>query len=244
MSAVFDRHIKTHISLRLGDGSSLGALWDLIAVAGIFKQVITSSPEFSKKSSSYNNLVTMAATVVCNYNPTHCFSRRGQGPQSVFMNGRVHHYMRIASSTLQNCGIFSFMFDDIASLARSADFCLFCHTSADMHKYMLALKGCLLAELKHLLGQRLTRKIIVSFCLHLNQQKMACTTQVKLNLPIMFYPFCDWAMGTMSKNIDNNPHQERCVGRMWGGSLSKMLHFTHEGCKVKVHRFCQIDWLH
>jgi hypothetical protein len=37
------------------------------------------------------------------------------------MNGRVHHYMRIASSTLQNCGISYFIFDDIASLAGSAD---------------------------------------------------------------------------------------------------------------------------
>jgi hypothetical protein len=44
--AVFDRLIKKHISLRLGDGSSLGALWELsgsslgalwelVAVAGI-----------------------------------------------------------------------------------------------------------------------------------------------------------------------------------------------------------------
>jgi hypothetical protein len=29
LSAVFDRLIRTHISLRLGDGSSLGALWEL-----------------------------------------------------------------------------------------------------------------------------------------------------------------------------------------------------------------------
>jgi hypothetical protein len=36
------------------------------------------------------------------------------------MNGRVHHYMRIASSTLQNCSISYFIFDDIASLAGSA----------------------------------------------------------------------------------------------------------------------------
>jgi hypothetical protein len=36
LSAVFDRLIKTHISLRLGDGSSLGALSEeLVAVAGI-----------------------------------------------------------------------------------------------------------------------------------------------------------------------------------------------------------------
>ncbi len=55
--------------------------------------------------------------------------------------------------------------------------------------------------------------------------------------------FCNWAMGTMSESCYNNPHQEQCVGRLWGGSLSKMLHCTHKGCKVKVHRFCQIDWL-
>jgi hypothetical protein len=62
----------------------------------------------------------MAATV-CNYNQTHGFSQRGQGPQLVFMNGHAHHYMRIASSTLQNCGISYFIFDDIASLASSTD---------------------------------------------------------------------------------------------------------------------------
>ncbi len=37
------------------------------------------------------------------------------------MNGCVHHYMRIASSTLQNCGISYFIFDDITSPAGSAD---------------------------------------------------------------------------------------------------------------------------
>jgi hypothetical protein len=85
------------------------------------RQVITLSPEFSKKSSTYNNLVAMAATMVCNYNQTHGFLWCGQGPQSVFKNGCVHHYMKIASSTLQNCGISYFIFDDIASLAGSAD---------------------------------------------------------------------------------------------------------------------------
>jgi hypothetical protein len=62
----------------------------------------------------------MAATVVCNYNETTGFTRRGPGLLSVFMNGRVHHHMRIASSTSQNCGISYFIFDDIASLAGSA----------------------------------------------------------------------------------------------------------------------------
>jgi hypothetical protein len=88
---------------------------DLDKLPQFLRQVITSSTEFSKKSSTYNNLVAMAATMVCNYNQTHGFSRRGQGPQSIFMNGRVHHYMRIASSTLQNCGISYFIFDDSIS---------------------------------------------------------------------------------------------------------------------------------
>ena len=85
------------------------------------RKVISSGNKFSQKSSTYNNLVAMAATVVCNYNETAGFSRRGPGPQSVFMNGRVHHYMKFASSTSQNCGISYFIFDDIASLAGSAD---------------------------------------------------------------------------------------------------------------------------
>jgi hypothetical protein len=76
--------------------------------------VFTLSYEFLQKSSTHNNLVAMAATVVCNYNDTNGFSRHGHGPQSVFMNGRVHHYMRIASTALQNCSISYFIFDDIA----------------------------------------------------------------------------------------------------------------------------------
>ncbi len=94
---------------------------DLDELPQFIRQVITLSLEFLKKSSTYNNLVAVAATVVCNYNHTHGFSWHGQGSQYVYMNGRVHHYMRIASSTLQNCSISYFIFDDIASLARSAD---------------------------------------------------------------------------------------------------------------------------
>jgi hypothetical protein len=63
----------------------------------------------------------MAATMLCNYNQTHGFLQRCQGPQSVFMNCRVHHHMRVASSTSQNCGISYIIFDVIASLAGSAD---------------------------------------------------------------------------------------------------------------------------
>jgi hypothetical protein len=76
---------------------------------------------FSQKSSTYNNLVAMAAIAVCNYNNTNGFTQHEHVPQSVFMNGHVHHYMRIASTTLQNCGISYFIFDDIAALAGSVE---------------------------------------------------------------------------------------------------------------------------
>jgi len=85
------------------------------------RNIVTWSTNFSQKSSIYNNLVAMAGTVVCNYSDLNGWLRRGPGDQCVFMNGRVHHYMRIASSTAQNCGISYFIFDDIASLAGSAD---------------------------------------------------------------------------------------------------------------------------
>ncbi len=41
---------------------------DLDELPQFLRQVIILSPEFLKKSSTYNNLVPMAATVVCNYN--------------------------------------------------------------------------------------------------------------------------------------------------------------------------------
>jgi hypothetical protein len=41
--------------------------------------------------------------------------------QCVFLNSCVHHYIRPASSTSQNCGLSYFIFDDIASLAGSAN---------------------------------------------------------------------------------------------------------------------------
>jgi hypothetical protein len=55
--------------------------------------------------------------------------------------------------------------------------------------------------------------------------------------------FCDWAMGKISESCFNRPHQERCVGKMCGAKMSKMLHCAQEGCKVRVHSICRIDWL-
>ncbi len=58
---------------------------------------------------------------MCNYSKLNGWLWHGPGDQCVFINGRVHHYIKIALSALQNCGIFYFVFDDIASLAGSAD---------------------------------------------------------------------------------------------------------------------------
>jgi hypothetical protein len=44
-----------------------------------------------------------------------------------------------------------------------------------------------------------------------------------------FLSFCNWAMGLMSEGIYNIPHQECCVARLVGGSISEMLPCTHEG---------------
>ena len=55
--------------------------------------------------------------------------------------------------------------------------------------------------------------------------------------------FCDWAMGKMSESCYDNPLQERCVGKMCGAKMSKVLHCAHKRCKVRVHNICQIDWL-
>ena len=78
------------------------------------------STNFSQKSSIYNNLVATAGTAVCNYSDLNGWLRHGPGDQCVFMNGHVHHYMRIASSNTQSCGISYFIFDDMTSLAGSA----------------------------------------------------------------------------------------------------------------------------
>jgi hypothetical protein len=55
--------------------------------------------------------------------------------------------------------------------------------------------------------------------------------------------FCNWAMGKTSESCYNNPHQERCVEKMCGAKMSKILHCAHKGCEVRVHSICQIDWL-
>jgi hypothetical protein len=98
-------------------------------------------------------------------------------------------------------------------------------------------------DLWHLLGQRLTWTIIVSFCLHLNPQKMARATQVTLEFPNIFHPVVI-GLWVRCQKVSTIQHQEWCVARGLGGSISEMLPCTHKGCTVRVCRLCQIDWLH
>jgi hypothetical protein len=47
LSAVFDRLIKTHISLRLGDGRSLGALWELSSPGALWELIAVAGMKIS-----------------------------------------------------------------------------------------------------------------------------------------------------------------------------------------------------
>jgi hypothetical protein len=95
--------------------------FDLREVPRFMKQVLSSGPEFSTNSSTYNNLVAMGATKVCNNEATSGWTNRGPGSACVFLNGRVHHFIRKATSTDLSMGITYFIFDQHASLAISAN---------------------------------------------------------------------------------------------------------------------------
>jgi hypothetical protein len=74
--------------------------------------------------------------------------------------------------------------------------------------------------------------------------KKCRSNSVDIKLANFVLSFCNWAMDSISEGIDNTPHQERCVARLLGGNISKMLPCAHEGCTMRVHKTCQIDWLH
>jgi hypothetical protein len=74
--------------------------------------------------------------------------------------------------------------------------------------------------------------------------KKCRSNSVDIELANFVLSFCNWAIDLMSKGIYNTSYQERCVARLWGGNISKMLPCAHEGCTVRVHKLCQIDWLH
>ena len=84
---------------------------------------VSSSPEFCHQSSTYNNLVAMGATKVCNYTERSGFENRGPGPISVHLQGRIHHFFNHANSIDNSRGIGAFVFDNQSALAASASSC-------------------------------------------------------------------------------------------------------------------------
>ena len=89
-------------------------LFDLDPLPEYMRNVMM-TPEFSKYSTTYNNYFAMGSTKVCNYSSNPGFTYRGPGPASVTLNGRVHHFMRPASSTNQSSGLAWFIFDTVAA---------------------------------------------------------------------------------------------------------------------------------
>ncbi len=84
---------------------------------------MSSSPEFCHQSSTYNNLVAMGATKVCNYTERSGFKNRGPGPFSVHLQGRIHHLLNHANSTDNSGEIGAFVFDNQSALAAFASSC-------------------------------------------------------------------------------------------------------------------------
>jgi len=78
--------------------SSINADMDLLVNYELYEmpdyllQCIESSTTFPQDSSTYNNILAMAATKVCNYSSTPGWTSRRPGSAAVTLNGRVHHF--------------------------------------------------------------------------------------------------------------------------------------------------------
>ncbi len=94
--------------------------YELDEMPSFMFQCMESDESFSHDSTTYNNLLSMGATRVCNYSTISGWTRRGPGPAAVTLNGRVHHYFKTADSTDPSCGLSYFIFDDVAAQTTSA----------------------------------------------------------------------------------------------------------------------------
>ncbi len=87
------------------------------------QQAISLIPDFCNHSSTYNNLVAIGATKVCNYSERPGFKSRGPGPFSVHFKGKLHHFFNLANSTNNSSRIGYYVFDNESALAASASSC-------------------------------------------------------------------------------------------------------------------------
>jgi hypothetical protein len=100
--------------------SKLLAKLELREFPKFMRRAVSSSPEFCHQSSTFNNLVAIGATKVCNYTERSGYKNRGPGSFSVHLQGRINHYFNNANSTDNSGGIGAFVFDNQSALAASA----------------------------------------------------------------------------------------------------------------------------
>jgi hypothetical protein len=88
----------------------------------VFMRLAIYSPNFHEECTTLNNILSMAATKVCNYCNTPGFTYRGPDNVCVLLNGRVHHVIKTASSNnTHNYSLSYFIFDNSASHALSPE---------------------------------------------------------------------------------------------------------------------------
>ncbi len=88
----------------------------------MFMRLAIHSPNFHEECTTFNIILSMAVTKVCNYCDTPGFTNCGPGNACVTLNGQVHHFMKTASSNNTHiCGLSYFIFDISASHALSPE---------------------------------------------------------------------------------------------------------------------------
>jgi hypothetical protein len=60
----------------------------------VFMRLAIHLPNFHEECTTLNNILSMAATRVCNYCDTPEFTNCGPGNACVMLNGQVHYFMK------------------------------------------------------------------------------------------------------------------------------------------------------
>jgi hypothetical protein len=157
------------------------------------QQAMSPSPEFCHHSSTYNNLVAMGVTKVCNYSERPGFKNRGPGPFSVHLQGKLHHFFNLANSTNNSGGIGYFVFDNESALAASASSCnldshimdIIARGLREINPYsrqlhFLGLEACQCADAVNIIPRDLNQWLLFNVCsVRNNQQTGEMSIQIK-----------------------------------------------------------------
>jgi hypothetical protein len=88
----------------------------------VFMRLAIHSPNFHEECTTFNNILLMAVTKVCNYCDTPEFTNCGLGNVCVTLKGRFHHFTKTAyRNNTHNCGLSYFIFDKSVSHALSPE---------------------------------------------------------------------------------------------------------------------------